>query len=127
MRVRAAAGTGAGAAFFRAGSRRLDTRCAIVRLPQLFDGGPHSRRGPTLGEITLDQAETEVVAGAFGQHLAREEASCRAHAAGQIPQPQPQTCRVEVRGRGTAQEGVELTQPAILSPVVAEVLPRIEA
>src|SRR6266576_2321081 len=131
MRVGAGAGAGgggagAGAALVRAGSRRLHTRVAIVRLPYLFDGRPHRRRGPMLGEIILDQAETKVVAGAFGQHLAREQPSCRAHAAGQIPQPQTQTCRVEVGDSGTAQEGVELTQPAILSPVVAEVLPRIE-
>src|SRR6266576_3787115 len=96
-------GGGGGAALFRAGSRRLHTRGAIVRLPHLFDGRPHRRRGPMLGEIILDQAETKVVAGAFGQHLAREQPSCRAHAAGQIPQPQTQTCRVEVGDSGTAQ------------------------
>src|SRR5467141_2341779 len=79
------------------------------------------RRSVPGGEVVLDQAETEVVAGALGQHLAREQPSRRAHAAGQVAQPQAEARRVEIRGGGPAQEGVQLAQPPILSAVVAEV------
>src|SRR5213593_594356 len=65
-----AGGGGGQKAFCRAWSRRLYTHGAVVRLSQLLHGCPHCGGRAMLGKVVLDQPETEIIAGALGEHLA---------------------------------------------------------
>src|SRR4029077_16964776 len=92
----------------------LDSQRPLFRRLEFRGRRPHRRREPSLGEVALHQSQTEVIPGAFGQHLATPPAGGGGESAREEPQPQAESRRVEERRGRAPQERVELPDPAIL-------------
>src|SRR5437867_7203953 len=124
--LRAAAGSCAARAG-RAGSCGLDAERAVVGPLELVRRRPQRGCDAVLGNVGLDESRAKVITGAFGEDLAAHEPRRRREAPREEPQPQPEAGLVEDGCRDAPEEGVELAGPAVLTPRVAEVLPRLEA
>src|SRR5205814_9226724 len=74
---------------------------------------PHRGGQAALGEVALDQPQTEIVARALRQPLPRREASGGAHTPREKAQAQPQARLVQERRRRASQERVELADSTV--------------
>ncbi len=104
------------------GSGRPEPPGVRLRLLELPGLGPERSGYSPFPHQGIRHPVAEIVTTALGKNLAAHRARRAAHAAGEIPEPEPKPRLVELRLHRSAQERLQFPHPVVLALRIPEVV-----
>src|SRR5687767_12809606 len=100
----------------------LDALCRLLRGEELLGGRAQRVGDAAVRHERLGHAIADVVSGALGNHPAADDARVRAHAAGEVAEPEAEAGEAELGRKDPAEERLHLAEPGVLPARVPEIV-----